>query len=186
MAFTWIDYLIFAFLIGTTIRGYFRGLIRCLLDIVAVLIAVFASFYWYRDVSKIIAGFIKIPENALNILSFVILWVGIMFVFFVIGNFIHKMIGMSVFGMINSLGGAVFGFAKGLLIIWFVLFFGSMLPVPQSVKNYVFSLPSVAIIEPAINVMNNSISFINPDSLEQLNHIFYRSFDVKIQKKQKK
>lgn len=182
MTINWVDFIVAGFLIFTTVKGLFRGLIRCLLDVVAIFFSIFLAFYFNNALTQYLLIYIQLPKEIISVTTFILIWGVTMFAFLMIGNLLHKFIGRTIFGPINLIGGALFGAVKGLLIFWIFLFFLSFLPIPQNAKQFIFDSPSVKVVQPVIKLMNEFIVSYNPKAMEYMNNYFFNK-DIKKEQK---
>lgn len=165
MNLNWVDITVSIFLILSIGRGFLRGFIRSLFDIIALFIAVILAFYWYSGFSVFVSGYIKMPDEVLYITSFVVIWIAVYFVFLTLGNIIHKFLGGGLFGPANSLGGALIGAAKGLVTLWVVLYFLALVPLPAGFKKDIYEAPTISGLMPVIKQIGDSLFSFVPENL---------------------
>jgi membrane protein required for colicin V production len=98
------------------IRGIFRGLVKEVSSIIGVLGGFYAAYSYYPMVAKLLSGVIKEPSY-LSILSFLIIFCGILIVISILGVVIKYLLNVAFLGWIDRICGVGFGFVKGVLII---------------------------------------------------------------------
>jgi membrane protein required for colicin V production len=125
----WLDILILAALIISTIGGLMQGLIRAALTLAGLIVGVILAGRFYEPLSRLL-GFIP-DENAANIVAFVLILVVVMVVAMLLATLLRSIAKATIIlGWLDRIGGAVFGFLIGaiswsaILAIW-VKFFGS-------------------------------------------------------------
>ncbi|MFA5105054.1 MAG: CvpA family protein [Candidatus Margulisiibacteriota bacterium] len=168
MNLNWIDILVAVFLILSIGRGFLRGLIRCLFDIISLFLAVVLAFYWYTGFAAFADKYIKMPGEILHIVSFAIIWTAVYFLFLMLGNLIHKFLGGGLFGPANSLGGALLGAAKGLLTMWILLYFLALVPLPEGLKKDIYEAPTISKLIPVIKPIGDSLFNLVPGKIDLL------------------
>ena len=115
-----LDYALMAILGYCLVRGIFRGLIKELSSIVGVLGGYHAAYSYYpqlsAQLSKFLSGWIPNPAH-LNIISFLLLFVLVFLFISLAGVVIKYLVNVAFLGWTDRICGAVFGTAKGLLIV---------------------------------------------------------------------
>ena len=97
------------------VRGIFRGLVKEVSSIIGVLGGFYAAFTYYTMLAKLLSGLIK--ETAyLNILSFLIIFCGVLIVVGILGVIIKYLLNIAFLGWVDRIGGVGFGLVKGILI----------------------------------------------------------------------
>ncbi|MBT8331734.1 MAG: CvpA family protein [Deltaproteobacteria bacterium] len=98
------------------IRGLFRGLVKEVSSIIGVLGGFYAAYSYYPMVAKLLSGIIKEPSY-LSILSFLIIFCGILIVISILGVVIKYLLNVAFLGWIDRICGVGFGLIKGVLIV---------------------------------------------------------------------
>ena len=117
------DMLIIIIVSFCLIRGLFRGLIKEISSIIAVLAGFYAAYTYYPLLSKssLLSGWIH-NHAYLNIISFMAIFVFIFIMISLLGVLIKLLLKIAFLGWVDRLFGAVFGFSKGILIVSVLLF----------------------------------------------------------------
>jgi membrane protein required for colicin V production len=115
-----LDYLLVAILGYCLVRGIFRGLVKELSSIIGVLGGFYAAYTYYPQMAKPLGHWIE-NTGYLNILSFLILFVGIYLVVSITGVMIKHLMNIVFLGWVDRIGGALFGAVKGFLITTVVI-----------------------------------------------------------------
>jgi membrane protein required for colicin V production len=110
------DILILIILGYSLVRGLFRGLVKEVSSIVGVLGGFYAAYTYYHVLAGLLAGFIN-DKSYLNILSFLIIFCGVLIAVGVLGVIIKYLLNITFLGWIDRIGGVVFGVFKGVLIV---------------------------------------------------------------------
>lgn len=98
------------------IRGLFRGLVKEVSSIIGVLGGFYAAYSYYPMAAKLLSGVIKEPSY-LSILSFLIIFCGILLVISILGVVIKYLLNVAFLGWIDRICGVGFGLIKGVLIV---------------------------------------------------------------------
>lgn len=98
------------------IRGLFRGLVKEVSSIIGVLGGFYAAYSYYPMVAKLLAGIVK-DQSYLNILSFLIIFCGILIAISILGVVIKYLLNVAFLGWIDRICGVGFGLIKGVLIV---------------------------------------------------------------------
>jgi len=110
------DILIIVILGYSLVRGLFRGLVKELSSIIGVLGGFYAAYTYYTVLAGLLAGLIH-DTSYLNILSFLIIFCGILIVIGVLGVIIKYLLNIAFLGWVDRIGGVVFGVLKAVLIV---------------------------------------------------------------------
>lgn len=122
------------YLIFQVFMGYRRGLIKSMLNL-ASWILTFAIAYegasYFKDIVienvPQIQGTI-ITDQIAYLISYMVLVIICKIVFSIIVRFVNKISRLPGVGFLNRVAGGVLGFAKGSLVIMFLVFFISLMP----------------------------------------------------------
>ena len=98
------------------VRGLFRGLVKEVSSIIGVLGGFYAAYSYYPMVAKLLSGLIS-EQSYLNILSFLIIFCGILIVISILGVVIKYLLNVAFLGWIDRVCGVGFGLIKGVLIV---------------------------------------------------------------------
>ena len=88
------DIFIIIVLSYSIIRGLFRGLVKEVSSIIGVLGGFYAAYSYFPMAAKLLAGIVK-DESYLNILSFLIIFCGILLVISILGVVIKYFLNVS-------------------------------------------------------------------------------------------
>ncbi len=110
------DILIIIILGYSLVRGLFRGLVKELSSIIGVLGGFYAAYTYYNVIAGLLSRLIH-DISYLNILSFMIIFCGVLIVVGVLGVIIKYLLNIAFLGWIDRIGGVVFGVMKAILIV---------------------------------------------------------------------
>lgn len=107
---------IFIGIIGfSAIYGLFKGLVKEVISILAVIVGLIGASRLYERMSPLLETR-GLGEQAAKIISFFILFILIFIAIVLIGRLIHKFVHAIFLGWLNRLGGVGFGILRGIVI----------------------------------------------------------------------
>ena len=163
-------------LVGFTINGLFRGLIKMVGAILAFILGIFFASRLYIPFYEWGSNYVSGQENILKIISFVILLLlvsKIVELFFV---FLEKVFKLAAFipgtKLINNLLGAVFGFILGSLFLGAIIF---VLSRYLDFGGLISSLIETSNISQILLTINSIILPLLPDSFKSVSPLIQLS-----------
>lgn len=97
------------------LRGFFRGLVQEVLSLIAIVLAVILASNYQHLVVPHLELYIS-SEMTVSVLSYVIIFFGTLFVFWLLAKFIKSILDITLLGWIDRLAGGIFGLIEGVLI----------------------------------------------------------------------
>ncbi len=110
------DLVVLVIVLFCMIRGVFRGLIREVSGIVAVIAGFYGAFTYYWILSPYLTFMIETPAIQ-HLVSFGLLFCGIVIVVGLTAALIRKLMHVVFLGWVDRTFGLIFGTAKGVLIV---------------------------------------------------------------------
>lgn len=148
---------ILAFLAWFFIAGVKRGLIRQVLEVVGIIVAFLAAFYF----AHALAEWIEVRTSADYRLSLAMaalaIFTGIIIGVHFVGLGLKKLFGLTIMGVFDRVAGGLFGVLKGVLIVSLVLSVIMILPVPDDIKDELREDPVTGAIYPVLPVMFDAV-----------------------------
>lgn len=117
-----LDIIILCILVIFLIRGLFRGLIQEVLSLTAVILAVYLASGYQHLLVPYLEPYIT-TELIVNGLSYAIIFVGTLVVFWLLTKLVRSMLEISMLGWIDRTTGGIFGLLEGALIGLILLMF---------------------------------------------------------------
>jgi membrane protein required for colicin V production len=112
----WLDIVVIVVIVGLTLAAYNAGLIREAVTFFAVIIGIVVAGALYERLARDVLVFVD-NEDAAEAISYLALF-GAVYLFGQIGAYVLKTgAALLMLGPLDHLGGAVFGFIKGLLVV---------------------------------------------------------------------
>ncbi len=131
----WVDVIAVIAIVSFVFYGIQRGIMRAVLDVFAVLIAIFFSGQLYRMLSTSIMPFLKVQDVFVYAVTFIIFWVISFAALELFVGYVMKLVKISFIGVVESLGGALLGFIQGILIVGIAIQLCLMLPLSAGIKD---------------------------------------------------
>lgn len=112
-----LDILILVFLVIFLLRGYKKGIVSEIFQILGLVIAFYFSAPISDLLSKIIITNFEIDDKIVYFVSGILAFILIIITFLVIGKIVTKVLGIVMLSLPNKIFGAIFGVVKGFLIV---------------------------------------------------------------------
>jgi membrane protein required for colicin V production len=110
------DIIVGVILAYSLIRGLFRGLVKEASSIIGVLGGFFAAYSFYGLLAGYLSGVVSNPAYR-NLLAFLTIFCAVVVLVNVLAIIIKYLLKIVCLGWLDRLGGVVFGFIKGALIV---------------------------------------------------------------------
>lgn len=143
-----IDILIIAVLIAFLVKGFMKGLVREVSSLLGLITGAWAAFKYYPFTATVIRPYIHLPFNVAAVLSFVLIFLLIGLLFFFLGHLFTVVFKIALLGGVNRVGGVVFGFLQGSLILCILLALAVSRPVPEMVRVKIQGSPTAGLFIP--------------------------------------
>jgi membrane protein required for colicin V production len=127
----WIDFLIIGFIAWTTFVAFARGLIQELATVVGVILGAILAGRFYADLSADLSFVMDAGANR-DMVAFAAIFGGIVVVGQVLSILLKGAADVLMLGAFDHLGGAVFGFLKGLLLVEVALIAVTTFPISEA------------------------------------------------------
>jgi len=116
----WLDFILLAIVLVTAVVGIFKGFVKQVIGLVAVIAGLVLAVIYYEPVAGVFTGLVK-NRLVSNFLGFLLIFVVVLIAGAVLGHLITKaMVGP--LALANRLFGAAFGFIKAVLICGIIVF----------------------------------------------------------------
>ena len=123
----WIDLLIVGVIAWFTFRAFANGLIWEVSSLLSVILGVVVAGLLYDDLSESL-DFLIDDATWRNLISFVAIFAGVVVIGLLTARALRRMASLLLLGPLDHLGGAAFGFAKGLLVVQVALILLAVYP----------------------------------------------------------
>lgn len=126
----WFDVVIILIFIYSLFRGVKSGLIRSIFSLLGLVVSTGSATIFTKDFAIYLITLLpKWDKLLVNIFAFIIIWVIIYLIIYYLGEAISYLFHKTPLGLLDTLGGLLLGFAKGLLIVILSLMFCYSLPM---------------------------------------------------------
>ena len=134
-----IDIIFAILLVLAVVRGYQRGLIVGVFSLVAIVIGLAAALKLSAAVAGWIGRSVNVSTQWLPILSFALVFLGVILLVRLGANAIEKTVEVAMMGWVNRLGGILFYLAIYVIVFSVVLFYAEQVKVlsPEAIHSSV-------------------------------------------------
>ena len=109
-----IDIIIIVLLAISAIHGYSKGFISELASLGALILGVYAAFYFSDVTADFLVTMFDLRSKYLNLIAFVLTLVLVMAIIVSLGKVVDKVVDALFLGFFNRLAGAILGIVKGI------------------------------------------------------------------------
>jgi len=109
--------------------GFKRGITAEVLTLLGLVTAIFVAIFWYADLSVFLIKQFKWNQTLSNVISFILIFILVIIVFRVLENILTRITALLLLNWVNNLGGALFGFMRGALIVSLLIFLINFIPL---------------------------------------------------------
>lgn len=145
-----LDILLLIPLIFGAYLGFRKGLLLEIVSLLAFILAIIGAFKLLNFGMDILAPYFQSWENALPIISFVILFIAILLLVNMVGKIVKKILDMTLLGGLDNFAGAVIGLLKWSFGVSLVLWLGESIDISISAEmaegTYIY--PIIASVAP--------------------------------------
>ena len=106
------DLIILICLIPAIFAGFMKGFVRQAAAVAALLLGVWAGYLFSDFVSTKLANWINVEQNILNIISFAIIFIGVLILVNLAGRAIEGLVKLVLLGWLDKLAGIIFALIK--------------------------------------------------------------------------
>lgn len=140
------------------------------------------AIFWFHDLSIFLIKQFKWNETLSNIISFIIIFIVVIFCFRILELILSKITALLLLNWINNLGGALFGFIRGAIIVSVLLFLSNFIPLPKEVKIQMTDSQIARYLMNSIIIIYNSLEEWFPEhfqfEFEVLKEKLYQNINI--------
>lgn len=130
MVMIWVDYLIIGIIALSALIGFARGLIREVLALGIWIAAVLVGWLFFRELADYLSPWIATPSVRM-IMAFLAIVFGVLLLGALFGYVLTTLIEKTGLSGFDRLLGAIFGIARGGVLIALLIFVAAMTPLPD-------------------------------------------------------
>lgn len=120
---SYLDIIIIIPLLWGAFKGFKKGLIIELTSLIALIAGIWLAVNFSTFVSDVLSSKIFVNSTVMSIISFAIVFIGVVILVYFVGKSIEKFIKLIALGLINRVLGSIFGVLKFAFLLSVVLFF---------------------------------------------------------------
>lgn len=133
----WLDAVIAIMLIIALVQGIRTGLIRSIFNIAGVLAGIAVAMKYYALLSNYILEFVSLPDLAVDVFSFIIIFSFTAVIIHMIGSVFHSVTGFSPVRIADKLGGSTLGLLIGLTVVGILLILMTSFPLYEDFPEHI-------------------------------------------------
>ncbi len=150
-----LDIILIVILAVAFIAGFRKGLIIELATLAALVLGVWAGFYFSDWVSSLIETGFDYHGKYINIISFIIIFIVVIVLMQLLGRALTKVVNLTAMGFLNKLGGGIFSVLKAAVILSVLIYFMNRFDedrsfIPQESRQNSLLFPLVENIAPVL------------------------------------
>ena len=131
----YLDIIITIVLIVFAIGGFRNGIIKEAFSLVAFVGGIYGAMHFSEMAGQWLSKIIDVPQQWMEVISFVVVFVGLAFLINWLGNLISRLIKTLNLGFVDKIGGIVFGVAKGFLLVGVLILLLDLLGIKDVLKE---------------------------------------------------
>ncbi len=156
----YIDIILGLLLILSAIGGFKKGLVTEVASLAALILGIWGAIQFSYITTELLIRYFDLKTDYLNVISFIVTFIVIVILVHIIGNVVSNMVDTVGLGIVNKLGGMVFGLVRA------ILFLSILLIIFDKIDNDVQIIPeqakkSSSMYEPIKNVAPLIFPFID-------------------------
>ena len=163
----WLDLVIIAIIAWFTFAAFSAGLIRELVTAAAVVAGAVLAGRLHAELALNIEFLIS-DDTTRSFVAFIAIFAGVMVLGQIAASTLRRVASMLLLGPFDHLGGALFGFAKGLLLVEVLLIVASVYPVSAALSAAVGQSTLAPVFLDGIPVMLRFLPAEFSDALQAL------------------
>jgi membrane protein required for colicin V production len=144
-AMTGFDFAVIGILVLSTLLAFVRGVVRELLAIVSWIAGLFAALAFGDTVAAMIPGMESSPI-AKHLVAYALVFIAVLIVGAIVAYLLSKLVHAAGLGFVDRFLGAVFGVARGVLIVMILVLVAGLTSLPRNEwwQNALLAPPLVA------------------------------------------
>lgn len=131
--YTWLDLLLLAVILVSSLLGIWRGLVSEVLSLLAWVAAFFAAKTWGDETAMLMAGAVRgLNDPGLRyIVGFVTVFALTLVLFAIARMLLSSLLRAVGLGLVDRLLGSLFGLGRGLLVAWIAVLLAGLTNLPR-------------------------------------------------------
>lgn len=112
-----IDIAIIIFILWGAINGFIKGFVVQIVTLIALILGVWAGAAFYVPIGEHLSKWLSLNGKLIQVIAFTLIFVAVLIIMYYISKLLTNMMGKSVLGRLNRIGGILFGMAKMAFIV---------------------------------------------------------------------
>ena len=121
----WTDIILLAIVLFSGTIGLFRGIVREILSLLTWFLGIFFGFKYAAELGSFVESYVTI-DSLRNIICFFSIFISVFIVSAVLKRFLADIISRGGVGFADRFFGLLFGIARGIIFICFLVFLGTL------------------------------------------------------------
>jgi membrane protein required for colicin V production len=117
-----IDIVIILLLLWGAINGFIKGFVIQISTLIALVLGIWAAAEFYKVIGLYLTKTLSVSPGISGMVAFVIIFIVILLIMYLLSRGLTNMMGKSVAGRLNRIGGIIFGLAKAVFLISILIF----------------------------------------------------------------
>ena len=117
MAINYIDLIIIATLVLASMMGFWKGFLRQLFGLIALLLGIYCAIHFSNFIGSYISQWIDHNETAVTIIAFAVTFIAVLLAVVFVGKIAEKLVKIVTLGFFNRLIGLLFSLVKTAFIL---------------------------------------------------------------------
>ncbi|HTW84100.1 MAG TPA: CvpA family protein [Candidatus Sulfotelmatobacter sp.] len=132
---TWPDLVVAAFALLFVLKGWKRGFVAEIGGFVALACAVWAALLYRGSLDDLVERTLHLGPGSAHVVGMAAFAVFVYVVLMVLSSVLSRIAKLPVIGIGNSVGGALIGVLKVLLVTWAVVYVVLFFPIPRDLRT---------------------------------------------------
>lgn len=117
-----VDIIIVIILIAAAVHGFVKGFFVEFASVAAIVLGILCAMMFSGHLRDWLQGFVSWSQESTKIVSFLIIFIGVVIAVHLIANVLEKFVEAIALGTLSRIGGAIFGVVKTIFILSFFMY----------------------------------------------------------------
>ncbi len=177
-ALAWPDIAIVVVVLFGALRGLKVGLVRELTGVLALAVGILAAFRYPGMWDEFIVAHWHAAAGAAHIIGMVAYAAVAYAIVLALGSALSIVAKLPLLNLVNAVGGAAVGAAKGVVFVWIALYVALFFPLPQAVRDDLHRSLLVAQLERPNDRLDTTLRATLPPAMVPFAHSLFEAHHV--------
>lgn len=131
----WPDIVIVAVIAISTLKGFSRGFVSELAGAIAVVAALITPWYYTGGFDGTLENLLRLGPGSAHVVGMFLTGLATYAIIIALSWVLNRFAKLPILGIGNSIAGGAVGFAKGAILLWFVLFVALYFPLSPDIRS---------------------------------------------------